>query len=64
MVWKPGTCCNYARDRRHYASTMTDKEWAVILPYLPPGKPTRYASKHSLRQIINGIFYLLQSGCQ
>ena len=64
MVWKPDPRCNYARDRRRYASTMTDKEWAVILPYLPPDKPTGRPRKHSLRQIINGIFYLLQSGCQ
>ena len=64
MVWTPDTRREYARNRRDYASTMTDREWAQISPHLPASKPTGRPRKHSLRQIVNGIFYLLQSGCQ
>ena len=64
MVWKPDTRQEYARNRRHYASTMTDKEWERIAPHLPAKKSTGRPRKHNLRHIVNAIFYLLQSGCQ
>ena len=64
MVWKPNTRRGYARDRRDYASTMTDRDWSKIAPHLPACKATGRPRKHCLRQIVNGIFYLLQSGCQ
>ncbi len=64
MVWKPDTRKEYSRNRREYASTMTDPEWEKILPYLPKAKPTGRPRKHSLRHIMDAIFYLLQSGCQ
>jgi putative transposase len=47
-----------------YPSDLTDEQWALLEPLLParqgPGRPQTY----SLRLIINGIFYLLRSGCQ
>lgn len=64
MVWKPDTRRDYARNRHDYASTMTDDEWAKIAPHLPGPKSLGRPRKHSLRQIVNAIFYLLQSGCQ
>ena len=64
MVWKPDTRREYARNRHEYSSTMTEREWAKISPHLPASKATGRPRKHSLRQIVNAIFYLLQSGCQ
>lgn len=43
---------------------MTDREWQKISPLLPVARPTGRPRKHDLRQILNAIFYLLQSGCQ
>lgn len=47
-----------------YPSDLTDAQWALLEPLLPPrtgpGRPQRYP----LRLIINAILYLLRSGCQ
>ena len=64
MVWKSDTRRNYARNRSDYASSTTDKEWERILPQLPKAKVRGRPRKHDLRRIVDGIFYLLQSGCQ
>ena len=49
--------------RKPYATDLTDKEWAFIEPYVPEaqqgGRPAQYAK----REILNGIFYILRSGC-
>lgn len=47
-----------------YASDLTDEEWAVIAPLLPPGKPGGRPRRIERRAILNGIFYLLKTGCQ
>jgi len=49
--------------RRAYQTDLSDAEWACIEPYLPtpraPGRPR----VHSLREILNAIFYIVRSGC-
>ena len=46
-----------------YPSTLTDKEWKLIAPWLPArsklGRPPRY----SRRAIVNALFYVVRSGC-
>ena len=46
-----------------YPSTLTDKEWKLIDPWLPArsklGRPPRYAR----RAILDAIFYVVRSGC-
>ena len=48
----------------HYASALTDAEWALIEAFmpLPPhrGRPRTVA----LRRIVEAIFYMLSTGCQ
>jgi len=64
MVWTPDTRRDYARDRKGYASDMTDREWGRIKPHLPPPASTGRPRTTCLRTVVNAIFYLLQSGCQ
>jgi transposase len=45
-----------------YASSLTDKEWEIIEPLLPPKKKTK-PLKWTKRQILDGIFYQLKNGC-
>lgn len=51
--------------RKAYPTDLSDKEWEKLENhFLPvrsglPGRPR----KHSIREILNGIFYLLSSGC-
>lgn len=46
-----------------YASDVTDKQWQVIEPLITYKGYCRPRT-HKLREILNGIFYILRSGCQ
>jgi hypothetical protein len=37
-MWTPATRKNYSRNGLRYQSDVTDEEWGVIEPYLPPAK--------------------------
>ena len=47
-----------------YPSDLTDAEWAIIRPLIPPAK--RGGNKRSVveRDIVNGLMYILSTGCQ
>lgn len=47
-----------------YPSDLTNHEWHILAPLLPPAKPGGHPRTVNLRVILNGIFYLLRSGCQ
>ncbi len=50
------------KTRKRYPTDVSDKEWAVLEPLLPRhdfGRPQQYAP----RELINGIRYVLRSGC-
>src|SRR5512139_2872790 len=42
---------------------LNDTQWSKIRPYLPAEAQTGRPREHGWRRILNGIFYLLQSGC-
>lgn len=44
-------------------SDLSDREWAVLAPLLPAAKPGGRPRSVDLRQILNGIFSLLRTGC-
>jgi putative transposase len=46
-----------------YPSDVSDAEWDVILPLLPPAKPGGRPRTVVLRAIVNAIFYISRSGC-
>ena len=46
-----------------YASDLSDAEWAILEPLIPPAKPGGRPRSVNMRQILNGIFYVLRSGC-
>lgn len=47
-----------------YPSVLSDREWAVLATLLPRAKPGGQPRTVDLRSILNGIFYVLRSGCQ
>jgi len=53
-------------DRRHlgYPSDLMDEEWAEVGPETPPAKPGGNARRVDIRQVVNGLIYLLSAGCQ
>jgi transposase len=64
MAWTPFTRADHDRSRLRYASDTSEKEWQMIEPLMPP-QPARGRKRQTdLRAVVDGIFYLLQSGCQ
>jgi transposase len=53
----------HIRETNRYQTDVTDKEWCVIAPHLPAAKNTGRPRAWPMREIINGIFYVMRSGC-
>src|SRR6202171_818019 len=55
-----------AADRRglRYPSDLSDAEWALVAPLIPPAKRGGRPREVSLREVLNAIFYVLSTGCQ
>ncbi|MBC7226963.1 MAG: IS5 family transposase [Thermoflexales bacterium] len=49
--------------RQPYPTDLSDAEWQRIEPYLPAPKPGGRPRVHSLREILNALFYIVRSGC-
>lgn len=64
MAWTEITRPKYRRDGLRYASDTTDEEWKLIAPHLPPPAECGRRRKTSLREVVNAIFYIAQTGCQ
>jgi putative transposase len=52
-----------AARRLAYTTDLTDEEWQILAPLLPPEKSGGRPRKYSLREVINGIQYILRGGC-
>ena len=53
--------------RKKYPSDLTDEQWAILGPLLPPTKQSKRGGrprKVDMREVLNTIFYLNRSGCQ
>jgi len=46
-----------------YPSDLSDAEWVILAPLLPPAAASGRPRKWSLRIILDGIFYILRGGC-
>ncbi|WP_428940639.1 IS5 family transposase [Fontivita pretiosa] len=46
-----------------YPSDITDEQWSLIEPRIPPAKPGGRRRTVSMREVINGILYLKRAGC-
>ena len=54
----------YDRKGMRYPSDMTDAEWLLVEPLIPPAKRPGRKRTVNLREVVNAIFYVLSSGCQ
>ena len=57
-MWTTDNRPRYERKGLRYESDLTDEEWALVEPLLPPER------KVSRRAVLNGILYVLTTGCQ
>src|SRR3546814_18141418 len=47
-----------------YPSDLTDAEWKIVAPLIPPARRGGRPRAVDLREVLNGIFYVLSTGCQ
>jgi putative transposase len=55
------------RSRKPYPSDLTDEQWAIVEPMLPPAKQRPRGGRPrqvDIREVLNTLFYLNRSGCQ
>ncbi len=58
-MWKPEHRRVLARRDLRYPSDLTDAEWTLVGPLIPPAK-----TGGLVREVLNAIFYVLSTGCQ
>jgi putative transposase len=52
-----------ARQRLPYTTDLTDEEWQILKPLLPPANSGGRPRKYPMREVLNGIQYVLRAGC-
>ena len=63
-MWTKENRARYDRSGLRYESDLTDEEWAEIAPLIPPAKPGGNKRTVNLREVVNGLMYILSTGCQ
>ena len=63
-MWTLENRPKYNRDHLRYPSDLTDDEWAYIKPLIPPAKPGGGKRRTDMRAVMNGVMYILSTGCQ
>jgi transposase len=63
-MWTTETRARHDRSRLRYPSDLTDDEWSLIKPLIPPAKPGGRKREVDEREVVNGIMYVLSTGCQ
>ena len=62
-MWTPTTRQQHSRTVTRYQTDLTDAEWHVIAPHLPKPFATGRPREWPMREIVNGIFYVMRAGC-
>ena len=63
-MWTNQNRSRYNRDALRYPSDLTDEEWEMLRPLIPPAKHGGRPRKVDLREVVNGLLYILSTGCQ
>jgi transposase len=63
-MWTDENRGRYDRSHLRYPSDLTDEEWALVKPAIPPAKRGGNKRTVDVREVINGLMYVLSTGCQ
>ena len=63
-MWTTENRGRYDRSRLHYPSDLTDEEWKLVEPLIPPAKRGGDKRTVNIREVVNGMMYVLFTGCQ
>lgn len=63
-MWRDEDRKRYDRSGLRYPSDLTDAEWALVEPHIPPAKHGGRKRKVDVRAVLEGVLYVLETGCQ
>src|ERR1700740_2240163 len=63
-MWTPEHRLAADRSGLRYPSDLADAEWAIVEPMILPGRHGGRRRSGNVREVLNGIFYILWTGCQ
>ena len=63
-MWSNENRARYDRSRLRYPSDLTDAEWAYVEPVIPPARRGGNRRHVDVREVVNGLMYILSTGCQ
>ena len=63
-MWTNENRGRYDRSRLRYPSDLTDDEWNLVECLIPPGKRGGDKRTVIMREVVNGLMYVLSTGCQ
>ena len=63
-MWTTENRPRYNRDKLRYPSDLTDEEWTLVEPQIPPAKHGWRHRTVVVREVVNGVMYVLSTGCQ
>ena len=63
-MWTEKNRRRYSRDGLRYPSDLTDAEWALLKVDIPPARPGGNKRTVDIREVVNGVMYILSTGCQ
>ena len=63
-MWTAENRQRYNRDRLRYPSDLTDEEWCWVERLIPPAKRGGRRRDVDIREVLNGVMYVLSTGCQ
>jgi transposase len=63
-MWTDETRLRHDRSGLRYTHDLTDEEWAEVGPLIPPARRGGNKRTVNIREIVNGLMYILGSGCQ
>jgi len=63
-MWTAENRGRYDRTGLRYPSDLTDAEWEVVQPVIMDSKSKTSPGPERMRDILNGVLYVLSTGCQ
>ena len=63
-MWTTENRGRYDRSKLRYPSDLTDAEWQLVEWLIPPGKRGGGKRTVVMREVVNGLMYILSTGCQ
>lgn len=63
-MWTSKNRGRYDRSQLRYPSDLTDEEWAHVEPLIPPARRGGNKRHVNVREVVNGLMYVLSTGCQ